>query len=49
MPKYYNAKEDADGNYVSANHTRYSVIETVPIIYPNMSADRDLFLALFPV
>jgi hypothetical protein len=28
MPKYYNAKEDADGNYVSANHTRYSVIET---------------------
>lgn len=28
MPKYYNAKEDADGNYVSANHTRYSIIET---------------------
>lgn len=31
MPKYYyNAKEDADGNYVSANHTRYSVSETDP-------------------
>ncbi len=25
------------------------ILETVPIIYPNMSADRDLFLALFPV
>ena len=30
MPKYYNAKEDADGIYVSANHTRYSVSETDP-------------------
>ena len=28
MQKYYTAKEDADGNYVSANHARYSVIET---------------------
>jgi hypothetical protein len=28
MPKYYTAKEDADGSYVSANHTRYSIIET---------------------
>ena len=30
MPKYYNAKEDASGNYVSANHTRYSVSEIDP-------------------
>jgi hypothetical protein len=25
------------------------ILETVPIIYPDMPADRDLFLALFPV
>ena len=27
MPKYYTAKEDANGSYVSANHTRYSITE----------------------
>lgn len=30
MPKYYNSKEDKDGDFVTVNHTRYTVTEIDP-------------------
>lgn len=30
MPKYYTAKEDANGDFVTVNHVRYAVTETDP-------------------
>ena len=46
MQKYYTTKEDKDGDYVTVNHTRYTVTEIDPArvhIPAGREADIDLY------
>ena len=46
MPNYYNTIEDDNGNYVTSNHVRYSVVTTDPALV-HIPAGRETEMVVY--